>query len=68
MAEYSYYFMQMERLALEEFERALELDPEDGDTRTFIHWCRGRLDMETTFKTADCETADDCYPVIYPQE
>ncbi len=67
-AGYSYYFMQMERLALEEFERALELDPEDGDTRTFIRWCRGRLGMETTFKTADCAAADDYDPVIYPQE
>ncbi len=53
---YSLFYLDREQEALECFERALELDPSDEDTRNFIQECKTYI------------AARECRPEMYEQE
>lgn len=40
---YSLFYLNREEEALPHFRQAVELDPDDSDTRLFIHWCEHSL-------------------------
>lgn len=40
---YAYFYLDREAEALPEFERVLELEPDDGDAKLFLSWCRESL-------------------------
>ena len=42
---YSYFYLDQEGRALRYFEKALELQPDDEDTKTFINWCRKGISL-----------------------
>ncbi len=55
---YAYYYLDRDAQAMAEFERALELDPEDEDAEEFIRRCRRNLVYPTATKPFTLRVAE----------
>ena len=55
---YAYYYLDRDAQAMQEFERALELDPEDEDAEEFIRRCRRNLVYPTATKPFTMRVAE----------
>lgn len=64
---YSYYYMDREWLALPEFERVLELTPDDGDAKEFVEMCERCLEYPQPSKTF-CQRVEEFWNVFAGEE
>lgn len=64
---YAYYYMDREWLAMPEFERVLELKPEDEDAKEFVQMCYRGLVYPQPSRTF-CQRVEDFWEVFAKEE